>query len=91
VVLIIVGEQNTEAALEAMRLGAFDYLTKPLNPRHAEVAVERAMRHRKLLEETQRYKEQLELLLGSEQLSLIVLRTTIQSRSCQIGRFLKTD
>lgn len=63
VVLIIVGEQNTEAALEAMRLGAFDYLTKPLNPRHAEVAVERAMRHRKLLEETQRYKEQLELLL----------------------------
>jgi diguanylate cyclase (GGDEF)-like protein len=46
-----------------MRVGAFDYITKPLDMRHVEAAVKRALKHHSLLQEKERYKEQLEVLL----------------------------
>jgi diguanylate cyclase (GGDEF)-like protein len=63
VVLMISGNQDIETAIKAMRVGAFDYITKPLDLRHVEAAVERALHHRNLLKEKQQYKEQLEQLL----------------------------
>lgn len=63
VVLMISGDQDIETAIEAMRAGAFDYITKPLDLRHVEAAVERALDHCRLLREKRRYKEQLERLL----------------------------
>jgi diguanylate cyclase (GGDEF)-like protein len=63
VVVMISGNQNIETAIEAMRVGAFDYITKPLDLRHVEAAVERALHHRNLLREKEQYKEQLEHLL----------------------------
>ena len=63
VVLMISGNQDIEIAIEAMRVGAFDYITKPLNLRHVEAAVERALHHRSLILEKEQYKEQLEQLL----------------------------
>ncbi|MFN2531333.1 MAG: EAL domain-containing protein [Pyrinomonadaceae bacterium] len=63
VVLMISGNQDIEAAIKAMRVGAFDYITKPMDLRHVEAAVERAMTHHELLKEKRRYKEQLEALL----------------------------
>jgi len=63
VVLMISGNQDIETAIEAMRVGAFDYIAKPLDIRHVEVAVERALHHRDLLKEKEQYKEQLEQLL----------------------------
>jgi DNA-binding NtrC family response regulator len=59
-----VGEKNTEPGIDAVHLGAFDYLTKPLNQSYTKVAVERALRHRTLLKEMRGYKEQLEFLLA---------------------------
>ena len=63
VVVMISGEQTIESAIEALRAGAFDYITKPMDLRHVEAAVKRALRHSRLLQERQRYKEQLEDLL----------------------------
>ena len=63
VVVMISGNQDIETAIEAMRVGAFDYITKPLDLRHVEAAVERALHHRNLLREKEQYKEQLEQLL----------------------------
>ena len=45
VVMIISGEQNVEAAISALRVGAFDYITKPFDLDHVEVAVNRALEH----------------------------------------------
>jgi diguanylate cyclase (GGDEF)-like protein len=64
VVLMISGNQEIETAIEAMRVGAFDYITKPMDLRHVEAAVERALDHCQLLKEKRRYKEQLESLLA---------------------------
>ena len=63
VVLMVSGNQNIETAIEAMRAGAFDYITKPIDLRHVEAAVERALAQCRLLKERRRYKEQLERLL----------------------------
>src|ERR1043166_1500566 len=63
VVVMISGQQDIETAIEAMRMGAFDYITKPLDSRLVEAAVQRALDHRNLLREKEQYKEQLEQLL----------------------------
>jgi diguanylate cyclase (GGDEF)-like protein len=63
VVLMISGQNKIEAAIEAMRAGAFDYIMKPFDVRHVEAAVERALKQSTLLKEKRRYKDQLEKLL----------------------------
>jgi len=63
VVMMISGNQDIEFAIEALRVGAFDYITKPIDLRHVEASVERAIKHSQLLKEKRAYKEQLETLL----------------------------
>jgi len=61
--MMISGNQDIEFAIEALRVGAFDYITKPIDLRHVEASVERAIKHSQLLKEKRAYKEQLETLL----------------------------
>jgi len=63
VVVMVSGNQDIGFAIEALRVGAFDYITKPIDLRHVEASVERALNHCNLLKEKRRYKEQLETLL----------------------------
>jgi diguanylate cyclase (GGDEF)-like protein len=60
VVVMVSGEQTIESAIEAMRAGAFDYVTKPLDLRHVLAAVDRALAHHRLLVEKRRYENHLE-------------------------------
>jgi len=53
VVVLISGNLNIQSAIEAMRRGAFDYVTKPFNLSDVETAVERALRHSALLKSNQ--------------------------------------
>ena len=63
VVIIISGLQTVESAIEAMRLGAFDYLMKPFDLRQVEAVVKRALEHQELIVARQRYENQLEELV----------------------------
>lgn len=63
VVVMVSGEQTIESAIEAMRAGAFDYVTKPLDLRHVQAAVDRALAQHKLLSEKRRYEDHLEELV----------------------------
>lgn len=63
VVVLISGHNEIETAIQAMRAGAFDYIAKPLDLRHIEAAIDRALSHSRLLRDKRRYKEQLEILL----------------------------
>jgi len=63
VTVMISGNHEIESAIEALRVGAFDYITKPFDVRHVEAAVERALDHCRLLKEKHRYHEQLQRLL----------------------------
>src|SRR5947208_2021926 len=49
VVVMISGQQTIDYAIESMRAGAFDYITKPLDIRQIHAAVRRALEHHELL------------------------------------------
>src|SRR6267378_3251104 len=63
VVVMISGQQTIDFAIEAMRAGAFDYMTKPLDLRHVETAVARALAHQGLLTQKRLYENHLEELI----------------------------
>ncbi|MGZ5434576.1 MAG: putative bifunctional diguanylate cyclase/phosphodiesterase [Pyrinomonadaceae bacterium] len=63
VVVMISGQQAIESAIEAMRVGAYDYITKPLDIRLVRAAVERAMTHHELLKQKRQYENNLEELV----------------------------
>ena len=63
VVVMVSGNQDIEFAIKAARVDAFDYMTKPIDLRHVEASVERALNHCNLLKEKRLYKEQIENLL----------------------------
>jgi diguanylate cyclase (GGDEF)-like protein/PAS domain S-box-containing protein len=50
VVVMVSGVQTIESAVEAMRVGAFDYVTKPFNFAQLDAAVRRALDYRALRE-----------------------------------------
>jgi len=64
VVILISGNLNIQNAIEAMRRGAFDYVTKPFNLSDVEVAVHRALKHQALLKANRRYERHLEEMVG---------------------------
>ena len=63
VVIMISGQQSIESAIEAMRVGAFDYITKPFDFRHVQAAVKRGLEHHRLLVGKRQYENHLEELV----------------------------
>ncbi len=51
IVIVITGYGTIKSSVEAMKLGAFDYITKPLKKDIVSLVVERALSHAKLKEE----------------------------------------
>ena len=58
-VLLITGYGTIEAAVEAMRRGAYDFLTKPLDPVRLEVLLDKAASHGSLTQEVVFLRHQL--------------------------------
>lgn len=73
VIMMISGERTIENAIQAMRIGAFDYIGKPLDLDHIEVAVERAVEHHSLLVAKRLHETQLEKLVKQRTEELIYL------------------
>ena len=65
-IVMITGYGTIETAIEAIRLGAFDFLTKPLIDEELLVAVQRALNQQKVIEENKNLKAQLDLRFGME-------------------------
>ena len=59
-VIMVSGIDRTQRVLDAVRLGASDYLLKPCDLSVLELSVERALEKRTLLRNAHRYKEELE-------------------------------
>jgi DNA-binding NtrC family response regulator len=65
-VIMITGYGTVESAVEAIRAGAFDFLTKPLIDDELELAIERALNQRQVMEENKTLKAQLDMRYGME-------------------------
>jgi two-component system, NtrC family, response regulator AtoC len=56
--ILMTAQGSIEAAVEAMRLGAFNYLLKPFSPEVLEAAVQKAEEHARVLKENRFLKEE---------------------------------
>jgi DNA-binding NtrC family response regulator len=66
VTIVITSYGSIEGAVEATKMGAFDYLTKPIVDDEIRVVVEKAVRQQSLLFENQTLRQQLEMRFGFE-------------------------
>ena len=66
VIVVITSFGSIEGAVEATKMGAFDYLTKPIVDDEIRVIVEKAVRQQALMFENQTLKQQLDLRFGLE-------------------------
>jgi len=62
--IIITGFATIKNSVEAMRLGAYDYLTKPVDSQELRLVVARALDHHRLRLENLRLKQELERRFG---------------------------
>lgn len=60
VVVMISSNQDIESAINAQRLGAFDYIRKPFEFSQFELAIKRALNHNALLNNKRKYENHLE-------------------------------
>lgn len=58
-VIVTTGHGSVKDAVEAMRMGAYDFLTKPPDPQHLCLLVQRALRERALQDEVTALRQQL--------------------------------
>jgi response regulator RpfG family c-di-GMP phosphodiesterase len=70
VIVMISGMQTIESAINALRLGAFDYLMKPFDLRQVEAAIARAYEHHELIVAKRLYENHLEELVDQRTVEL---------------------
>ena len=63
-VIVTTGHGGINDAVQAMRMGAFDFLTKPADPQHLCLLVQRALRERALLDEVTALRQQVQGVHG---------------------------
>ncbi len=73
VIIMISGRRTIEFAIDAMRAGAFDYITKPFDLSEVDAAVRRALDHWKL------FKDKLTRANGSDENSVKRLRRAVDN------------
>jgi len=66
VCILLTAYGNVETAVEAMRQGATDFLTKPVNLKELELVLERVLRSRNAETENRQLREQLDSKFGME-------------------------
>jgi PAS domain S-box-containing protein len=64
-VIMITGYPNIETASEAIRLGAFDYIPKPIQKDTLLHAIDVALQHKAVLDEKEKYRSNLEAIFRS--------------------------
>ncbi len=88
-VLMVTGYGSVETAVEAMKLGAFDYITKPFKVDEMLITVQRALDYNKTLSENVNLKAQLESRYRFEN---IIAESSAMRNVCEmIERVAPTD
>lgn len=64
-IVFVTGQASIDTAVEAIKLGAYDYLPKPLEPERLRAVLEKALKQVSLARETTALRQRLESPLGS--------------------------
>lgn len=90
-VIVVSGVDRPQRAVDAMRVGAFDYLIKPCEIDVLEMAVDRALERRDLVLKTRRYKldletRNIELVRSKEQLEHLQMQVLRHEKMASLGQ-----
>ena len=61
--ILMTGYATTEAAIQALKRGAYDFIQKPFKLAEIEASLERALEHYRLRKENQEYQQNLERMV----------------------------
>lgn len=75
-VIIITGDHDLERVKTAMKLGAYDYITKPFNNPELIAGVSRAIEYRRVVRQNREYQKNLETMMDTRtrELQLTLMR-----------------
>ena len=82
-VLVLTGHGSIDTAVQAMKHGAFDYMTKPVQPEELMMSLQKALEHRRLLGEVRRLREEVK---GKYSFEGIVYSSPEMSRVLELVR-----
>ena len=82
-VIMLTGYGSIEDAVRAIKMGAFDYVTKPISDEEVKLSVERALQQQSLLEENRSLRQQLNM---SYHLDNMVCRDPMMQRTLEMIR-----
>lgn len=87
-VILITAFGNVESAVEAMRAGVFDYISKPVNLEELQELIRKAGERHYLLAENRRLREHLESIEAPE---IVGVSAKIKSLLSELARVAPTD
>ncbi len=83
-VIILTGHGTIESAVEAMRNGAYDFVTKPVDLEHLGLLVKRALSNRELVLQHRSLQEEVERLNASQRVPNLIGKSTEMQRVLQL-------
>lgn len=86
--IVITAYGSIENAVDAMRIGAYDYLTKPINPDELLLRVKKVLEKKSLREEVDRLREQ---LAGREAVRHIVAESAAMKQVLHLVERIRTQ
>mgnify|MGYP000924505439 CR=1 FL=1 len=76
--ILMTGYATTEAAIQALKRGAYDFIQKPFKLAEIEAALERALEHYRLLRENEEYQQNLERMVEARTQEILGLKNDIE-------------
>lgn len=90
-VVIITAYGSVENAVEAMRLGAFNYLIKPFSPDTIEAVIDKAKEHLSLVEENSYLRQQLQANTGKSIVPIIAESPSMKKILSDVSQIAKSN
>ncbi|HEX9081065.1 MAG TPA: response regulator, partial [Holophagaceae bacterium] len=76
--ILMTGYATTEAAILALKRGAYDFIQKPFKLAEIEAALERALDHYRLRQENEEYQKNLERMVEARTQEILGLKNDIE-------------
>jgi len=76
--ILMTGYATTEAAIQALKRGAYDFIQKPFKLAEIEAALERALEHYRLRRENEEYQQNLERMVEARTQEILGLKNDIE-------------
>lgn len=89
--IIITGEGGVESAVEAMRMGAFHYLTKPVRLKELDMLLLRALEKNRMGQENEKFKEEQKRFFTKAAPEIIAQSKLMQEVIVQAGMVAQSD